>query len=224
MISSALTKTFIMNIIILIIHFLLKHILYDRANFSDIQNSKPKPMDHNVPEIQKNEKNETIDNDDTDNNLKKIRALENFINNNGFGDNASYGLNNEKVNLQKKNPLIEGTASIKPKENDVYSFILEGEKGRENSELLKEKKEPTGTFFNQAHVPQGIKNPELVPENVKVKNEGIYVDPNKDMNPYNSSIFKTNVGNKFLFQDVSAINEDNETGLDEVFKQTQIKN
>lgn len=238
MISSAISKTFIMAIIILIIHFSLKHILYDKTTLMQY-NTNQYPVT-NTPHVTETETETENEGDNQVQNQKnerrerevkggdksnKSEALEHFINQ-GFAADASFGMDNDKVSFQKPKPFIDPNVSIRPKSRDVDSFILEGEKGHENSELLNSKQHPVGSFFKHAHVPQGIANPEKQPKNVQVRNDGVYVDPNSDMNPYNSSLFKTTIGDKFLFQDVTAINEDNDNGggLDEVFKQTQIKN
>ena len=255
MITLAIRNAFVMLIIILIIHFLLKHILYDQTisdphflekreklhqkeQFSSFDDHEKTKMDCSEDkredlkiDIEKKTKDTNKDIDMKSNNTeldteklmmsKKLKELEDFL---GDKDKMSFGLTHDKVKFRPQNPIVDPEVFIKPKEKDVHNFILEGDKNLENSEILTRKQHPSGSFFKDPHIPDAIKEPHCVPNSIKVRKEGIYVDPSQDMNPYNSSIYNTNKGSKFLFQNVGAVNEEEEVGIDEIFRQTQIKN
>ena len=173
---------------------------------------------------------------------RKMKELEMFINGGQGGQGTedvvphstgpgvgSVGLDpadNPKLRFRPAYPNVwmDPDVSIKPKEQDVYNFILEGEKNKENSELMQTKNYPSGSFFKDPHIPQSIKNDAKIPQHAIVKGEGTYANPN-DMNPYKSALYNTNKGQNTLFQNVGAANEDEAlVGLDEIFNQTQIKN
>lgn len=294
MITSAISNAFIMVIIILIVHFFIKHILYDKAlydpryaNTTQIQEIKQKDNVHDIrfkdpsylrqididADIAEKQNDEEDDKElFKENKMNKIKAddghfkkeisrkmkeLEMFINGGQGGQSGQSGqsgqggqsgqssedvvphstgpgvgsvgldpADNPKLQFRPAYPNVwmDPDVSIKPKEQDVYNFILEGEKNKENSELLHSKNYPSGSFFKDPHIPQSIKNDAQIPQHAIVRGEGTYANPN-DMNPYKSALYNTNKGQNTLFQNVGAANEDEApVGLDEIFNQTQIKN
>jgi len=238
MISLAIQKSLIVIIIILIIHYLLKHALYDQSisNPEYIANKRKEYFASltsgdiklkNVDEKKDKEKDMKIikQNDlKKDNNPKpvdafmknndeyiKVKDIEKFIN----GDKDPL----HKVQFQSRRPLMDPHAHIKPSENDIFSFVLEGERTPEQIE--KSVSSLSGSFFDKPHIPQSIQNPDAH-KMVSMCGSGVSINPYQDMNPYNSSLIK---GENRLFKNIDAVNEDHTcSSLDEVFNQTQIKN
>lgn len=227
MISFAIQKSIIVAIIILIIHFLLKHVLYDQSIsnpefFQQRTRSKlPISQDHDTKREMKEEKDEEkekvtqkqkdeemknklfLNKTNKENDYIKIKDLENFING-GDTENALH-----KVKFQPRRPVVDPNAHIKPNHEDIYSFVLEGEKHPKSEHSMKQLG-LSGSFFKEPHIPQSFEN------------KNVCINPYQDMNPYNSQQLQN--GNK-LFQNVGAANEDNnECSLDDIFRQTQIKN
>ncbi len=227
MIFLAIRNAFVMLIMILIVHFLLKHILYDMSlnnpYFFIKQDKSSAPIPNEKTEIvsEPNQSEPKQSRQFNEKNLEdeKKSGLEAFLNEKEGIETSS--LLNDNVKMQPRHPFSREDTKIEPKQKDVFAFILEGDKNIENSELLNQKENPKGTFFKKAHIPQ-----EAIEDPKKIKKDGIEMNiTTQDMNPYNSSLYKMNKGSKFLFQNVEASNEDEGcVGIDEIFKQTQIKN
>ena len=235
MISLAIQKSLIVIIIILIIHYLLKHVLYDQSisNPEYIANKKQehfgsltsgeirlKSDDEKEDKDMKIAKQINLNKDNpkpvdafikNNDEYIKVKDIEKFIN----GDKDPL----HKVQFQSRKPLMDPHAHIKPSENDIFSFVLEGERTPEQIE--KSVSSLSGSFFDKPHIPQSIQNPDAH-KMVSMCGSGVNINPYQDMNPYNSSLIKDE---NRLFKNIDAVNEDHTcSSLDEVFNQTQIKN
>jgi hypothetical protein len=229
MISSAIKNFMIMIIIILIIHFLLKHVLFEQS----VNNPLYEIKDNGQTEKKQFNSEQNIHENDKEQkpklNTKELdspsqeKMLETFINEGRYsGDDNPLS----KVKIQPPRPWVDRSMLISMKEDDVNSFILGGEQNpyqnqnqSQNQNEVFNKNNLAGSFFSEPHIPQDISNPNLI-KPISVKGGGTSINPYTDMDPYKSRPYYEN--NSSIFKGVIPANEtetdSDSMSLNEVFK------